>query len=128
MGDLRELADTLLSQSAAIDMDAANDTEETLFTVPVGKECHITKVVMHTVGVAGLGTVSLSFGFNALGPADDVIPATGAITLTLADYFKIIAPQSDAKIGAPADAFIVRIVAKEAAAGTAMFDVFGYLY
>lgn len=125
--DARIKTDYLLSQSAAIDMDAANTTETTLFTVPAGKECHITKVVMHSVGTATLGTISLSFGFNT-GPANDVITATGAITLTLADYYKIIPPISNAKIGATAGTFKVMIVAKEGAAGTAMFDVFGYLY
>jgi len=127
MSDLRELADTILAQSAAINMDAANGTETTLFTVPAGKKCHITKVVMHSVGTATLGTVDLSFGFDTA-EADDVITPTGAIALTLDDYFKIISPISDAKIGAAAGTFKVCIHAKEGAAGTAKFDVFGYLY
>jgi len=127
MADIREYADSLLAQSDAIDMDAVNGTETVLFTVPAGKKCHITKVIMHSVGTATLGTVDLSFGFDT-GEADDVITPTGAITLTLDDYFKIISPISNAKIGAAADTFKVCIHAKEGAAGTAKFDVFGYLY
>jgi len=126
MADIREYADSLLAQSVAIDMDAANGTETTLLTVPVGKECHITKVVMHSASAA-LGTVDLSFGFDT-GEAADVITPTAAITLSQDDYLKIINPISNAKIGAAAGTFKVCIHGKEGGAGTAKFDVFGYLY
>lgn len=53
MADLKENAISLLSKSLLVDMNTA--TKEVLYTVPVGKKCIVTHVVVHT-STGALGT------------------------------------------------------------------------
>lgn len=120
--DIREVADSLLS-STAIDLNAVAET--TLFTVPAGKSCVITKVILR--GASGaLATASISFGFNTAN-ADDVI-ANGVRTLTGATNYEIIPAGSDSVRGAAAGTFKLDVQTAEGGALTAAIDVFGYLY
>ena len=123
MADIREYVDSLLANSDAIDLNALAET--VLFTVPAGKSCIITKVIMHTPSAA-VGTASISFGFDT-GDADDVI-ANGVRTLTGATNYEIIPAKSDAVRGATAGTFKVDVNTAEGGALTAKFAVFGILY
>lgn len=123
--DLREKAETLLASVAALNLDSV--AENTLFTVPAGKTCIITKVVMRLATGAGLPVgASISFGFNA-GTSDDVI-ANAVRVLTAATKYIIISAKNDAAIGVAAGLFALSVNIAEGAAMTVTIDVFGYLY
>ena len=121
--DLREKAETLLASVDLVDLNVL-DATTTLFTVPAGKSCIITKVVTRTHSAA-LTTAVSDYGFNVAG--DDVI--TGAIkALTGAtDYQRVVA--DDAAIrGVAAEVFKHSVQIAEGGALTCTIDVFGYLY
>ena len=125
MADIREWAESLLAGGIGpIDLNVLAET--VLFTVPVGKECHITKIVMHSASGA-IAAAKIQCGFNT-GPANDVIANTGIITLSITDYYIIFHAQDNAKIGAAADDFSLQVETQEGAADTVLIDVFGYLY
>ena len=124
MADIREYVDSLLAQSDSIAVNGAAET--VLFTVPAGKSCIITKVIMHSPSDA-IGQASISFGFNAGAGVNDVI-VNAVRTLTGATNYEIIPAKSDAVRGATGGTFSMIINTPETAADTAKFDVFGYLY
>lgn len=121
--DIREVCDSKLATSAAINL--AVEAETVLFTVPAGKICIITKVVMRSPS-AQIDQASISFGFNTAN-ADDVI-ADGVIALTDATSYEVIPVASDAQHGVAAGTFKLDVNTAEGAADTAVFDVFGYLF
>jgi len=123
MADIREVAESLLAQSAAINVGV--EAQTVLFTVPAGKVCRITKIIMHSASAA-IGTAKLGFGWND-GVATDVIADTDTITLSQDDNYKILSPDSNAKNGAAADTLEVDVATAEGNGDTAKFDVFGYL-
>lgn len=125
MADIRELCESILKKwTTPIDLNVLAET--VLFTVPAGKECHVTKIVMHSASAA-IGAAKIQCGFNT-GPANDVIANTGIITLSITDYYIIFHAKDDAKIGAAADDFSLQVETQEGAADTVLIDVFGYLY
>lgn len=121
--DMRENADTLLASIAAIDLNALAET--TLFTVPAGKSCIITKVVMRNADGA-VATASVSFGFDT-GDADDVI-ANAVNALAGTTNYEVIPAKSDAVRGAATDTFKIDVNTAEGGARTCTVDVFGYLF
>ena len=129
MADIREYTDSFLllangvEESIEIDLNALGET--VLFTVPTGKSCIITKVIMHTSSGA-LASASISFGFNTAN-ADDVI-ANGVRPLTGATNYEIIPAKSDAVRGAAAGTFKIDVNTAEGGVLTAKFAVFGFLY
>jgi len=121
--ELNEIAEALLSSTAAVDMNAVAET--TLYTCPVGKSCIITRVVLRLPDGA-IATASISFGWNTAN-ADDVI-ANGVRTLTGATNYEIIPAASDAVRGAASGTFKIDVQTAEGGARTATLEVFGYLY
>jgi len=124
MADIREYADSLLANSGEIAVDGVAET--TLFTVPAGKSCIITKVIMHSP-TAAIGQASISFGFNAGAGANDVI-TNGVRALTGATNYEIIPAKSDAVRGVAGGTFNMIINTPETAADKAKFAVYGFLY
>lgn len=125
MPDLREHADSLLASVADVDLNV--ETETTLFTVPAGKSCIITKVVMRLATGAGLPVgASISFGFNA-GTSNDVI-ANAVFVLDAATEYIIIPAADKAKVGVAAGLFAINVNTAEGAVMTVTLDVCGYLF
>ena len=113
---------------ASIDDIDLNDADETvLFTVPAGRGCIITKVIMRNATGAGLPVgASISFGFNA-GTSNDVI-ADAVYVLTAATKYIIIPAKDDAERGVAEGLFALNVNIAEGAVMTVTIDVFGYLY
>lgn len=122
MADLKENADSLLA-SVVVNLNDA--VVSTLFTVPTGKRCIITKVIMREPDGA-VGTAELTFGFN--GTATDVMATPTQYGLTGTTNYIIIYPDDDAVRGVAAGTFKIDVETAEGGARTATIDVFGYLY
>jgi len=117
--------ETLLASVASVDLEVEDET--TLFTVPAGMSCIITKVVMRLATGAGLPVgASISFGFNA-GTSDDVI-ANAVFVLDAATEYIIIPAADKAKVGVATELFAINVNTGEGAAMTVTLDVFGYLF
>jgi hypothetical protein len=120
MSALNENAITLLGSKSAVDMKTAAAT--TIFTVPVGKVCRITHVIVRDTSASLAGGTSYSvtnwrqtFSLAALTSA-----GTGFIVVRgadLAQYTEI----------ASATAVNFTVTTGATAAGTATIEVFGYL-
>jgi hypothetical protein len=120
MAALNENAITLLGSKSAVDMKTAAAT--TIFTVPVGKVCRITHVIVRDTSASLAGGTSYSvtnwrqtFSLAALTSA-----GTGFIVVRgadLAQYTEI----------ASATAVNFTVTTGATAAGTATIEVFGYL-
>lgn len=113
----------MLSSTDSVNLNTTNKT--TLFTVPAGKSCVITRVVVRAAST-NLTTASFGFGFNA--NADDVDASSVHATLTGATIVDSILPLTGAVRGAAADAFGVKCSIAQGAPATVSVDVFGYLY
>lgn len=113
----------LLASIDNIDLNALGET--VLFTVPAGRGCIITKVVMRNADGAVVNTLE-SFGWNS-GDADDVI-ANANRTLTGATNYEITLAKSDAVRGVATSTFKIDVNTVEGGARTCTVDVFGYLY
>ena len=126
--DLKESATGLLSTTTGVAM-GTNNTKAMLFTVPVGKTCIVTRVVIHTLGGAvACGTDNdFGAGASAAGWKDTVnlstVDATNDYYIVTADDTRIEA------VFAAGDEFGIQTdVSSDASAVSAVIDVFGYLY
>ena len=120
--DARLHVESLLATSAAIDLEVA--AAHVVFTVPAGKTCVITKVVMRSA-TGACDSVKIRCQFTAAG---DVIALTGVLTLTITNNCIIFSPISNALMGVAAATFEVEVETVEDSAAEAIFDVFGYLF
>lgn len=116
--------ETKLSTTASIDLNTAAET--TLYTVPTGKSCIITRVVIRAAS-ASLTTASISFGFNA-GTDTDVIANSTYTALTGATLYSVVNAKAGAKVGTSTGVFAVKVNTPQGSAATATVDVFGYIY
>jgi hypothetical protein len=121
MADLKEKTKaTLLSSTTAVDMKTAASV--TLFTVPTGKVCRITSIVVRdtTASLAGGTSYSITNWRQAFSLAGLTTANTGYINVygaDLAQYTEIAA----------GTAVQITITTGATAAGTATIDLFGYL-
>lgn len=115
---------TKLATIAAVNMNTATAT--LLYTVPAGKSCIITKVVVRLASVS-LTTVSVSFGWTTAAWADVIANATHT-ELTGNTLYTVLIPMVGAKVGVAAGTFKVLCNTLQGAAATVTIDVFGYLY
>ena len=142
---LKENAITLLSRTLLVDLDAANGTEKGLYTVPAGKTCIVTHIVMHTfTDIASDAPAVITFGATG-GDCDqflghDTNPQTltefaigGAGTATM--YGIVYLSQGTPDTPSIAETmflagteFGVEITTKNGVAVTCTMDVFGYLF
>jgi len=124
MGELRERADTKLATVTEIDMNTVATTD--LFTVPAGKSCVITHIVIRNASIT-LNTASFGFGFNA--NADDVVAAAvlGG-NLSAAAKYRVLEATDGAVRGAATDVLKIGVDTVQGAAATMDVDVFGYLF
>ena len=61
MADAKEKVISLLSSTAAVDLNGAGGTETSLYTVPTGKKLIVDHVVLHTFS-ADTGNAVVTFG------------------------------------------------------------------
>ncbi len=116
----------MLLSSTALDMNASNGTETTLYTVPSGLTMVPTKVVLRNASTS-LTTASWSVGFNA-GTDNDFranATSTGVTGSTLAYIYYGIT--TGVKVGAAAAVFALKLNSQQGGACTATMDLFGYL-
>jgi len=121
--ELRERADTKLATVTGIDMNSVAATN--LFTVPTGKTCIITHVVIRNASIA-LDTADFGFGYAA-GETDVIQHSTLGTGLTAATLYRILEAKDGAIRGAAADIFKIGVDVAQGAAATMDVDVFGYL-
>jgi len=126
--DLKEKSQGLLSSTSSVAM-GTNNTKAVLYTVPPGKTCIVTRVVIHSLSGAVACGEDNDFGAGtaAAGWNDTVnlstVDATDDFYCVTADDTRIEA------VFAAGDAFGIQTdVSSDASAVTATIDVFGYLY
>ncbi len=116
--------DSLLATNAGVDLNSG--TAQTLYTVPTGKSCVISKVVVRNVSVS-LTTASVSFGFTTAAWADVIADAVHH-ELTGATLATILLPMVGAKVGTTGGTFKIKANTLQGAPCTATIDVFGVLF
>jgi len=124
MGELREIAITKLATVTGIDMNAVAATN--LFTVPEGKTCIITHVVIRNAS-AELDTADFGFGYAA-GEADVIAASTLGTGLTAATLYRVLEAANGAIKGVAAEILKIGVDVAQATAATMDVDVFGYLF
>lgn len=113
----------LLASVAGVNMNTATATS--LFTVPTGRSCIITRVVVRNASVS-LTTASYSFGFNSAA-YNDVIANATHVELTGNTLYTVLSAMAGAKVGVAAGVFTVLMNTLQGAAATTTMEVFGYL-
>lgn len=124
MGELKEKTIYKLATVTGIDMNAVAATA--LFTVPLGKHCIITHIVIYNATVS-LDTANFGFGFAA--GEDDVIAAAVHAGLTGADLCEVIKSMAGAAIGQDdGEVLSIGVDIAQGVAAEMDVDVFGYLF
>jgi hypothetical protein len=132
VADLKEKTIELLA-SVTMSM-ATNASKQTLYTVPVGKSCVISRVVVRSPSASCAAATSVAFGFTVTsGTVGDFLASqtfvnlstatTGALILTFPSH---ATTQTQSAIGIAGTTFGIWIAT--GAAVTATIDVFGTLF
>jgi hypothetical protein len=116
--------EVLLSSTAGVDMNTGTAT--TLYTVPTGFSCVITRVVVRNASTS-LTTASYSFGFNSAA-FDNVIANATHTELTGSTLLTVLIPKIGATVGAAAGTFKVLMNTLQGGAATTTMEVYGYLF
>jgi hypothetical protein len=101
-------------------------TATTLYTVPTGFSCVITRVVVRNASTS-LTTASYSFGFNSAA-FDNVIANATHTELTGSTLLTVLIPKIGATVGAAAGTFKVLMNTLQGGAATTTMEVYGYLF
>lgn len=124
MAALRENAITKLATATGVDLNTA--TAQTLYTVPTGKSCIPTHIVIRNVSTS-LTTVSFSIGFNSATYNNVVADATHT-ELTGATLYTVLIAKVGATVGVAADVLKLLNNVLQGGAATCTVDVFGFLF
>jgi len=125
--DIREVSIGLLRSVAAVDLSGVPGAKRTLFTVPVGKVCVVTHVVIRDRD----GVLGTDYDFGSDGNCADWVQAVDLSDIGASEY-KVI--QDEPAAGAfgvypvIAAGTIFGVKPITGTAQTATIDVFGYLY
>lgn len=130
MADLKEKSTALLASKASVDLNTTT-TETTLYTVPAGKTCIISHIVMRNFS-ADSGSSTVSFGQT--GAATDYLStqtltgittsfATQALTLRIVPNATPVVQV----VYAAATVLVIKTVAAAGSTCTCTVDLFGYL-
>lgn len=114
-------AEVLLS-STSVNLNSA--TAQTLFTVPAGVSCEVTRIVVRNASTS-LTTVSFSIGWNGA-TFDNVLANATHTELTGATLYTSLAPKTGATKGAALDVLKLLCNILQGAPATATIDIFGY--
>lgn len=121
-----QASEQLLASGVQVDMNVLNGTTG-LFTVPAGKSCIPTKVVVRNPSIS-LTTASYSFGFTSAAFADMVANATHTGLNAAGTAIVLPAIATGITIGAAAAVLTCKVNTAQGAAATALVDVYGYLF
>ena len=126
--DSKEKGLMRLSRTTGVAM-GTNNTKATLYTIPAGKNCVVTMVVIHTLGGAVACGTDNDFGDGA--SADTWKTTVNLSTVDATDDYYVVT-NDDTRIEAVFDAGdvfgIMTDVQSDASAVSAVIDVFGYLF
>lgn len=115
---------------ASVSVNVGSATAQTLYTVPAGRSCVITKIVMRSAA-ASLNQATdpvFSIGWNATDHNDVVASATYTYPAATTTY-KVLSPiANEAAIGAAAAVLKANVTTAATASTAVQFDVFGYLF
>jgi hypothetical protein len=117
-------ANSLLASVAAVDMN--KDAATGLYTVPIGKSCIITSVVLRNCS-GNLTTASIAFGWTSPTFADVIATATH-VGLTGSTLSEKVLAMAGALVGTAGQVFSVLDTIKQGGAMTITVDVYGYLF
>ncbi len=126
--DLKESSVGLLSTTTGVAM-GTNNTKAILYTVPVGKTCIVTKVVIRTLG--GAVACGTDNDFGAGGSAAGWKDTVNLSTVDAVDDFYIVTADNvrvEAVFAAGDEFGIQTDVSSDASTVSAVIDVFGYIY
>ncbi len=131
MADIRESVLTLLDSTSSVDLNAANGTEASLYTVPIGK-VFVPVFIIGRAFSAAAGTVVVTFGKTG-GDCDEFLGDQTLTNISGTGDYLIISPVPNAtppkaEFFTAGQVFAVEITTKEGSALTCTFDTFGYLY
>lgn len=101
-------------------------TATTLYTVPTGKSCIITHVIVRNASTS-LTTASYSLGFNSAAFNNVIADATHT-ELTGSTLYTVLIAKAGATRGVAADTFKVLMNILQGGAATTTMDVYGYLF
>jgi len=129
--DLKEVSCALLASKAAVDLNAAADTETVLFVVPTGKKAVIHKVVIRSMSANATAAV-ITLGKGG-GSCDEFLGNQTLSGLSGTTKAAILQPVPNATpvvqtVLNTGESFSSEITTAAGAACTATFDVFGHLY
>jgi len=132
MSALTENAITLLGSTAAVDLNAAGGTETSLYTVPTGKTCIVTQIVIRNMSADAANAV-VTFGKTG-GACDEWrgnqtlsgLDGVTKYTVLYLDQGTNDTPEAAVQFDA-ADVVGVEITTQAGGACTCTMDVFGYL-
>jgi len=137
MSDAKEKGIMLLSSTSVTMGTNANGTKQILYTVPSGKDCVVTEVIIRNPSGTLAGCNDVDFGTGAACATLNFLNnETGIIDVTATDdYMRLVTSSDDFKVidgsaaGAVDREFGIQIIAgATAAAATATIDVFGYIF
>lgn len=123
MAALEENSITRLASVNAVDVNTTSET--LLYTVPVGKYCIVTHIVLHGATVS-LTTASVSAGYNA--SFNDVATNATHTELDATTKYKVVSAKSGATIGIGTEKLFIKPNTAQGAAATVNVEVFGYLF
>jgi hypothetical protein len=137
VADLKTLGIALLKSTVVTMGTNQNGLKQILYTVPAGKDCIITDVIIRNPSATLAGCNDVDFGTGAACATQSFLNAeTGIVDMTATtDYMHLVAVSDDYKVidgdaAAAADReFGIYIVAgATSAAATATIAVFGFLF
>lgn len=118
-----QTADVCLARAVSVDLNTG--TKQTLYTVPSGRSCIVTKVIIRDASAAVTTAVG-NFGFNA--NADDVVSGFKVFDkLTGTTVYEIMPVKTRAVKGTSTNTFGFKATTVEGSSRTMVADVFGYL-
>lgn len=123
MAALNENAITRLVTVSSVDLNTA--TAQTLYTVPTGKTCIVTHLVIREASTS-LTTVSFSIGFNSA-TFNNIIANATHTELTGSTLYTILDTKTGATRGVAADILKLLNNTLQGGAATCTVDVFGFL-
>lgn len=132
--DAKEKGIMLLKTTTGVDMAAAAKT--ILYTVPEGKRCIVTHVIIRDPSATMVGCDDVDFGTGAASATQNFLNnETGLGHMTATTDFMVLVAVSDEYTIIDGDAaaavdreFGMTIVDGSDGAATAVIDVFGYLF
>ena len=124
MADIREHAISLLASVSGVDMQTV--AKEPLYTIPVGKKCIITHVIIRdpTDSLLGGTEYDLGDGDNC----DTWVQNTNLAAMTSTAHYFVVHAAAVYIIFDAGDVFGIKPIVGSTAAADATIDVFGYLY